>query len=294
MRLKVLYILFAIILIKIILRVCYLIDVSYKSVLNEINLNKDYKFTVGPLPYNYSLEKEVIRLYNFVDILNSIKTIKYTNYNRERQNKITIKLIFFKKNGVLNFDSLLKFIKYANKHDIMVGIASMMKKDRKEEIDTYLRLLKLGNNNIFLTLATYHSDIDKIVNTVLNQGGCIRLVKGWYNDGDVKSWKTVSENYLRNSKKLVQTGKYHILATHDFDILTKLYGTNGKNMDNIEIIFFKFSQKFVEKKIKKFPYEIKNKSFYKPYGKICMSFLCNFKKYNFIRIIQRRYLGRVK
>ena len=110
------------------MRVCYLIDISYKSVLNEINSNKDYKFTVGPLPYNYSLDKEVIRLYNFVDILNSIKTIKHTNYNRERQNKITIKLIFFKKQGKLDFNLLLKFINYANKYNIMVGIALMMKK----------------------------------------------------------------------------------------------------------------------------------------------------------------------
>ena len=276
------------------MRVCYLIDISYKSVLNEINSNKDYKFTVGPLPYNYSLDKEVIRLYNFVDILNSIKTIKYTNYNRERQNKITIKLIFFKKQGKLDFNLLLKFINYANKYNIMVGIASMMKKDRNEEIETYLKLLSLGYKNVFLTLATYHSDIDKIVDLVLKYDGCVRLVKGWYNDGDVKSWKKVSENYLRNSKKLVQTGKYHILATHDFVILKKLYDEYGVRMDNLEIIFFKFSQKFVEQKMTQFPYEIKNKSFYKPYGKICMSFLSNFKKYNFIRIIQRRYLGKVK
>ena len=93
---------------------------------------------------------------------------------------------------------------------------------------------------------------------------------------------------------MLQTGKYHISATHDFVILKKLYDEYGVRMDNLEIIFLNFSQKFVEQKMTQFPYEIKNKSFYKPYGKICMSFLSNFKKYNFIRIIQRRYLGKVK
>ena len=295
MRTKIFYVLIIVITIKLIFNICGLIDISYDTVLNEINSNKEYKFTVGPLPYKnkHFVKNEIERLYTFVDILNDIKTINYTNNNRIKQNKITIKLVFFKKNKKLNFELLENFIKYANKYNIMVGIASLMRYDRFEELNTYLKLLKLGYTNIFITLATYHDDINERVNLVLKHGGCVRLVKGWYNDGNVKDWKQVGKNYLKNAKKLVETNKYHILATHDFDLLLQLYNIYGTKMDSIEIIFFKFSQRFVEKKMKKFPYVIKNKSFYKPYGKICLSFLNNFTKYNFYRMFQRRYIGKV-
>ena len=43
-----------------------------------------------------------------------------------------------------------------------------------------------------------------------------------------------------------------MLATHDFDILLKLYDLYGDKMDGIEIKFFSFSKKFVEKNKKHF------------------------------------------
>jgi len=271
---------------------CYNTDISYNLITQDIKNHPNFNYTIGPLPYyNKKYYKaEIQRFYNFVDILNKIKKTHYNHNNRYLQNKISIKLDFFKQNDILNFDDLKKYVEYANNYDIMVGISSMKRDDRYDELNTYLKLLRLGYKNIFITLATYHSDIDERVATVLNEGGVVRLVKGWYKDGDVKNWNEVTFNYLRNAKKLVESGTFHILATHDFDILLELYKQYMDKMDNIEIIFFKFSLNFVQKKLKEFPYKIKNKSLYKPYGKICLSFFYSLKNMAIGRTIKRRYL----
>ena len=271
---------------------CYNTDISYNLITQDIKNHPNFNYTIGPLPYyNKKYYKaEIQRFYNFVDILNKIKKTDYNHNNRYLQHKISIKLDFFKENNVLNFNDLKNYVDYANKHNIMVGISSMKRHDRLDELNTYLKLLKLGYKNVFITLATYHSDIDERVNIVLKEGGVVRLVKGWYKDGDVKNWNEVTFNYLKNAKKLVESGTFHILATHDFDILLELYKQYDKKMDLLEIIFFKFSLKFVQKKLKKFPYTIKNKSLYKPYGKICLSFFYSLKNMAIGRTIKRRYL----
>lgn len=275
---------------------CNNIDTGYKQVINHIHKNKDYKFTLGPLPYhtNKYNNNEVKRYYNFIDILGSIKTAKYTKDNLPQQNKMSIKLFFFKYNNILDFEKLVKFVEYANRYNIMVGLAAMHKYNIDEELEVYLRLIKLGYTNTFITLQTYHSDVIDKVKTVLKHNGHIRLVKGWYKDGDVKDWKQVTENYLNIAKLLVEDKNFHIIATHDFKILETLYQTYGDKMDKMEIIFFSFAKKYVERKMKTFPYEIKNKSFYKPYGKVCLSLLYNLYNMDILRDIQRRFIGHIR
>jgi hypothetical protein len=294
---KVVLILFLIIFYRIIIITCDNYEISYNQVKKFIGKDNNYNYTIGPLPYYNSkyYEDETKRFFKFIDILDKLKHVEYTNLNRYEQNKMSIKIDFFKRNNELNFNLLEKFVKYSNSKNIMVGFAAMTNKDKDEELDTYIRLIKLGYKNIFITLATYRSDINERVDYVLKHNGTVRLVKGWYKDGDIKSWKKVSELYFENARKLIETNNYHILATHDFNILKKLYDIYGeKQMNKIEIIFFSFSKKFVTKKIKNFPYKIQNKSFYKPYGKVCLSFLYTLKNMSIWRDFQRRYIGRVK
>lgn len=275
---------------------CYTINTNYKQTLTFINNNKDeYGFTIGPLPYytdKYNHE-EIVRHYKFIDILDSIKDKEYTKENLPEQNKMSIKLFFFRKNGILDYTALEKFIAYGNSKNIMVGFAAMHNNSIDEELSTYLRFLELSYHNIFMTLQAYHSDVIKRVKIVLRNNGHIRLVKGWYKDGDVTDWKQVTENYYQAARLLVQDKNFHLLATHDFDLLKKLYDEFGTRMDKMEIIFFSFNQKFVENKIKTFPYTIKNKSFYKPYGRKCLSLMYNLHNMDIWRDLQRRFIGKV-
>ena len=64
-------------------------------------------------------------------------------------------------------------------------------------------------------------------------------------------------------------------------------------MNKMEIIFFSFNKAFVESKMKHFPYQIINKSFYKPYGRKCLSLLYNLRHMDIKRDLQRRILGKV-
>lgn len=298
MKKLILLILIIVIIIKILFKVCSNLYFGQNYILRDITKDiSKYNYTVGPLPYYGNKYKtyEISRFYKFVDILNNIKANKYTDQNRHAQNKISIKIKFFKKNNKLMFDELIKFIDYANKYNIMIGFAAMKRNDRIEELNTYLKVLELGYKNVFITLATYHSDIDERVDIILKKNGTIRLVKGWYTDGNVKNWNTVTENYYRNARKLIMSNRFHLLATHDFIILRKLFDEFGnKHMDKIEIIFFNFSKTYVKKKLKTFPYEIKNISFYKPYGRICLSFMYTLVNMDIWRDIQRRYFGKVK
>lgn len=294
---KILFMIIIILFYKLILKLCNNYEISYKQIKRYLIKDTNFNYTIGPLPYNNTkyYKNETERFFKFIDILDKLKHIEYRNNNRYQQNKMSIKLEFFKRNNNLDFNLLEKFVKYANSKNIMVGLAAMHDRDKDEELETYIKLIKRGNNNIFITLATYRSDVSERVDYVLKNGGVVRLVKGWYNDGDVKSWETVTRLYYENAKKLVETNNYHILATHDFNILKKLYDKYGESrMNNIEIIFFSFSKRFVTKKIKEFPYEINNKSFYKPYGKVCLSFFYAIKNMDIWRDFQRRYLGKVK
>lgn len=169
----------------------------------------------------------------------------------------------------------------------------MYKTSNQEELDTYLKLLHLGYTNIFITLQTYHKDVFQKVKLILKNGGHIRLVKGWYKDGDVKNWNQVTENYYQIARLLVEDNHFHLLATHDFNLLKKLYDEYGSRMNKMEIIFFSFSKGFVESKMKYFPYQIINKSFYKPYGRKCLSLLYNLRHMDIKRDLQRRILGKV-
>lgn len=277
--------------------VCNKFDVGYKDVSEIIdkNDNESYISVIGPLPY-YNSEhypQEVKRFYKFIDLLDEKKQLTYTSINKNKQNKLAVKLTFFKKDGKIQFDKLKDIVDYASKKNIIIGIAAMHQEDKDDELETYIKLKKMGYNNLFITLAAYHKDIDIKVDKILELGGSIRLVKGWYNDGEISNWKEVSNNYLRNAIKLVKDNNYHILATHDFIILNKLYSSYYEWMDNKEVSFFIFNKDYIEKQLAIFPYKIKNISLYKPYGKTILRLIYSFFNIDLLREFKRRNLGYV-
>lgn len=224
---------------------------------NLIKNNDKYALVLSSLPYYYEFNDDKISsLYHYINLISN---------SGRKDDYITIKLLWFKNNNSINLNKLEKLISYANDRNIKVGISSYLKKYKSEEINTYLRVLNKGYKNIFITLATYHKDIDESVDLILKNNGQIRLVKGWWYDGDIKNWDKVTEKYYSNAKKLIDDKKNHILATHDFNIIKKLFD-EYKKLDHIEFSFFMFNKKFVERQIKLLPYKIKKKSLYKMYG----------------------------
>jgi hypothetical protein len=270
----------------------------------ELN-SKNINLTIGIFTYQFKsyYKAELERIARCIEIIDRHKRFRYTPENRFDQNMISIKLEFFhthnennncdNNHGVLDFDKFAKFVDLANRNDIMIGIDAMLEKNKQEELNTYLKLIKLGYNNVFITLACYREDIDERVDIVLKNKGHIRLVKGYYSDNTVKEWSQVTANYLRNAKKLVEDNNFHIIATHDFEILQKLYQEYGSRMDQKQIAFFELYKSFVQKKLSQFPYKIKHISYYKPYGRVCLSLTHMGKYIHLTREFQRRVLGKV-
>lgn len=252
----------------IVLIIIIIITIYYdinKSKPNISNLNKiikkypDYIFVISILSYsNHYSKKNINNLFNYIYLIKNYYKIK----------DISIKITWFVKNGILDYNKLESIVDYASKYNKTIIIASLFKKHQNIEVDAYLRLLK-KNKNIIITLATYHSTTSHIVNKVLNKKGSIRLVKGWWADGDIKNWDKVTKNYELNAIKLINDPnkeRKHILATHDFNLLGDLYKQYENRMAIIEISFFYFNQYYVERMIKNFRYDIKIKSFYISYG----------------------------
>ena len=63
------------------------------------------------------------------------------------------------------------------------------------------------------------------------------MIKGFYY-GDIKDWQIVTDNYYMNAEKMIKSGNYHALSTHDFEILGYLKNKYPEEFQNIELVFF--------------------------------------------------------
>lgn len=262
--------------IYILLFLCFLVYINLvyieKPELENIKkyTNKNYKLI---LSYSSSYFETNILSYMY-EILELSKDLPNIN--------ISIKLYWFKISDKLDFNKLEKFVKKATDYKINILFSSMLKKDRKLEIDTYIKLLNKGYKNIFITIATYHNDVNKIIDYILKNNGNIRLVKGWWNDGNINNWDKVTEKYFDNAIKLIKSKRKHILATHDFKLIKKLLDKN-LNLDNIEFSFFYFNKKYVNHNLKIIPYKFNNISYYKPFKPNIFTILYNLNNGNFFK-----------
>ena len=200
-----------------------------------------------------------------------------------KKSKISIKIRQLAKTEENQQKLLKSIVNYAAKRDIFVWISTVLPDDLDNEFNSYKNLLSMGYNNIGITLATYHSTINTKVDTILIFGGHIRLVKGYYY-GDIKNWTLVSELYYLNSQKLIESGYYHTLATHDFEILNKLRNKYPTKISNIELAFFYSYIDYAKNNTKLF---CNYMSVYIPYGNKYLYLIDNLHKIDLLHIIER-------
>ena len=108
----------------------------------------------------------------------------------------------------------------------MIWISAVRYIDIRNEYG-FFKTKDLNYTNVGLTLSTYNKDmLKKVIN--YNHNGSVRLVKGYYS-GNIKDWEIVTENYKLVAQKLIDNN-YHVLATHDFEILNYLKKNLMKNL----------------------------------------------------------------
>lgn len=237
------------------------------------------------MSYNKDKQDNIIKdnigaFLDTIDHLYSYKTVTISDYlnnnvndNYYLNNKVSLKLNQIGENYKESLHNMKIILDYALKHNIFVWIACHKRKDLQNEIETYLVLLNLGYRNVGITLACYHNGIDEGVDRILDANGTIRLVKGYYKDGEIKDDIKIVQNYLTNARKLIEHYGYHQLATHDFkNIIYPLY-LEYKNTkhdletnDYLECGFFYNSLKHVKFQMKSYKINLKHKCCLVTYG----------------------------
>lgn len=160
---------------------------------------------------------------------------------------------------------LLDIVDYAQRKNIFIWISAITRDTLDTEYDYYIKLLFKGYKNIGITLAAYNMSISNKIDFILSIKGHIRLVKGIY-EGDIYDSKIIDKIYITNAKKLIDSGYYHTIASHDFNILNSLYDYNFKFNNYIEIAYFYNSYDFINHNLKKSPIKTRFMSFYVYYG----------------------------
>ena len=123
--------------------------------------------------------------------------------------------------------------------------------------------------------------------------GHVRLVKGIY-EGDVYDSKQIDEIYITNAKKLIDSGYYHTIASHDFKILNSLHDYHCKFNDYIEVAYFYNSYDFVNYNLEKSPIKTRFMSFYVFHGEFYPFIRDNIGLYstqNILYIIEAKLKG---
>ena len=143
----------------------------------------------------------------------------------------------------------------------------------------------MGYRNVGLTLATYNKSAYAKIAEILQQGGNIRLVKGLYS-GDITDWDAVTDNYLKCAKILIDSKTRHTIATHDFEILSKLYYYSPNFVNTINLAFFYDAESYVNSMLSKMPFTPRT-TFYLTSGDILGYVIKNGYEIDKVRSIKR-------
>lgn len=201
--------------------------------------------------------------------INIPQTINRLLYNIElaRKNlgtKVSIRLEQLGNDSCTRFYNIQMLVDKAYRNNVFIWLSCGHKHMVKEELDTYMILIN-KYDNLGITLACYRKNIDFYIQKVLSIKGKIRLVKGFYRDGEL-SWEDTSQKYLENSIRLLNSGySGHELSGHDFKILKKII--NHPNIYLITFGFYFWNRKYAFEQIEKYDFpENLNISLYFSYG----------------------------
>lgn len=205
----------------------------------------------------------------FMEVIDYLSDLYEDEKDMFKKGKVSLKMVQLGMTYEEKLENLKVLLNYAQSKNIFVWISSFHYKNVEEECSTYINLLERGYKNVGITIACYHRVASIYVDLVLAKGGHIRLVKGYYNDGQIRDWNVVTKNYLENAKKIVKSSNYHQIATHDFENVLKPLNDIKKldTLVNKEFGFFINATKHVERQCKKYNIKLPMKCVLITFGK---------------------------
>ena len=231
-----------------------------EKVISKI-MNNDFLISLSILPIFSESNNSYKEYYSIIDYLDKVSK-PGSIYKR---NKMSIKIQQLSLDKKTQWKRLLDIVDYAQRKNIFIWLSAIVKETLDTEYTFYLKLLSKGYKNIGITLAAYNTSVSDKIDFLLTRRGHVRLVKGIY-EGNIYDSHKIDEMYVTNAKKLINSGYYHTLASHDFKILNGLYQYHPKFNDYIEIAYFYNSYDYVNYQLHTSPIKSRFMSFYVFHG----------------------------
>ncbi len=271
-----------------------LFNPKLKKIEGKVNhfMNKGFNINITYLYYKGNQKDIQKNIEVFEEIINYLDDKYEDEPDIYKRGKVSVKLFQMGNTSEERLKNFTELVNHAFSKNIFIWISAFHHKEIEEERNTYLYLKERGFTNLGITIACYHEGVNNYVDFILNKGGNIRLVKGYYNDGSIKDWTIVTNNYLRNAIKITKDTNYHQLATHDIkNVLVPLNKIKDINtLNNIEIGFFVNSIKHLGKELKKYNLKINNKCMFLVFGKKFSYIRTNIRHISFERILRVKNL----
>jgi len=124
-----------------------------------------------------------------------------------------------------------KIIERAKKHDNFVRM-DMEGSDCTQDIFEVFKTLRKKYDNVGIVVQSYLYRTERDVGEVLKLGGRIRLCKGAYKEPKEIAFpkrQQVDENFVKLMEKMLKSGVYHGIATHDEKLIEKTKQFAQKN-----------------------------------------------------------------
>lgn len=91
--------------------------------------------------------------------------------------------------------NLENIVSMGYKLGVFIWVDAEKRKGRDAILDTITKIRKAGYNNIGFAVQCIHSDAKNVLLKLLEQNVAVRLVKGAYTDGDLKSREEINKNF---------------------------------------------------------------------------------------------------
>lgn len=160
--------------------------------------------------------------------------------------------------------------------------------ETRETVDPTIEIFRTVSkdfDNVGICLQAYLSRTGRDMKLLLAQGAPIRLVKGFYQEHDFKSWQEVSENYLKLLPTLLTESSFPAIATHDEKIINEAKKViREKNIRNAEFQFFKGVRDDLASELVKQGFKVR---VYIPYGNFWRFLLKGMRTFDLLHNLER-------
>ncbi len=131
-----------------------------------------------------------------------------------------------------------KVVAHAHKAGVFIWVDMELAPTIDWTLDLFYSLKK-KYSNVGVCLQAYHRRTERDLYKLLAKKSAVRLVKGFYKDGDFKTWQEVTNNYHKLMKPLLFHSSKPAIATHDIALLDEAKRIIKKNkIKNAELQFF--------------------------------------------------------